>query len=212
MIYEKNTTVVRNIINDTRHVSKIDMTWYVIDGMDGSGKTTTAYSLRDILESRGRNVVVYNNPSVETRIGRLTLTLLRKNGTIALVFATSFFFISIIQSLIKMKTSKNIDDHIFVRYTLSAAYLPKKLVLTAYKIMTCLLPTPDIKMYKDVEVEDALKRIEERGDEREMFENVDALSNTREKMSIITKDWIKIDRKFTPDEVDDDLIRIIDSI
>jgi len=184
------------------------MTWYVVDGMDGSGKSTAAYELKDILETRGRTVLLIAHPNRNTKVGRLSAKFLTKEGKSAIIFATVFFGLSVIQSLFKIKRSK-CDDFIFVRYTLSVSYLPVSIVIPAYKIITAMLPKPDVKIYKDVDVQDALKRIEKRGETLEVFENLDALINTREKMLMLTDDWYTINGRFTPDEVSDDLIKII---
>jgi len=184
------------------------MTWYVVDGMDGSGKTTTARSLQSILESDGRTVTVISHPNRESFFGKLCSGCLLKEGCAAKMFATGFFFADVMSSLFKMKRTDT-DDVIFVRYLLSVAYISKDLVKPVYRILSRMLPEPDYKIYKDVEVGDALERVLRRGDELEMFENYDALMDTRHKMSMITDDWYTINGRFTPSQVEEDLRSII---
>lgn len=186
------------------------MVWYVVDGMDGSGKTTAAYSLKDILEERGRTVRIFNHPDKHSFFGKMAAEFLLKDGKCAMVCATVFFVIDIIGSLFKMK-SKRTDDVIFVRYTLSVAYLPENLVSPVYSILSKILPKPDVKIYKDVDVDDALGRIEKRGEKLEMFENREELSKTRRKMLTITHEWDTVNCCLTPDEVSDELVEIINS-
>lgn len=178
--------------------------------MDGSGKTTTANSLLDILESRGHTVLLLDLPNRQTSAGRTTVKCLQREGKPAMAFATIFFFADILGSISRKKRS-DADDVIFVRYTLSAAYLPDRFVPVAYRIISKLLPAPDVKIYKDVDVNDAFQRILKRGEHTEMFENLTELNRIRKKMISLTDDWYVINGRLTPDEVADDLIDIIDS-
>lgn len=47
------------------------MVWYVVDGMDGSGKTTAADMLASELRSQGRRVLMISHPNTDTLVGRL---------------------------------------------------------------------------------------------------------------------------------------------
>ena len=49
------------------------MVWYVVDGMDGSGKSTVAGILKGELEARGRSVLVIAHPNRDTVVGRMEL-------------------------------------------------------------------------------------------------------------------------------------------
>ncbi|UAL07362.1 MAG: thymidylate kinase [Candidatus Methanogranum gryphiswaldense] len=184
------------------------MTWYVIDGMDGSGKTTTACLLKDILESKDHTVKIITHPEEEHIFGKLSRKCLLKEGGPAKLFTIVFFILNVSGSLIRIKKSRT-DDVIFVRYTLSACYLPEKLVPFTYKALTAVLPKPDVLIYKDVDEEIALGRIRKRGNNLEMFENIESLTETRKKMIMVSKDWYIINAKDTPDEVADRLQTII---
>lgn len=184
------------------------MTWYVFDGMDGSGKTTAAYALKDILESKGRSVMIITHPDRDRFFGELSAECLLKQGKAAKMFTTIFFIFNIFGSLIRLKSSDK-DDVIFVRYTMSVCYLPEKHVRGAYRILTAILPKPDVLIYKDVEEKTALERIDERGEKREMFENLESLMETRKKMMMISDDWNIIDAEDTPEEVVDRLLTLI---
>jgi dTMP kinase len=184
------------------------MTWYVIDGMDGSGKTTTAYILKDILESKNHTVKIITHPEEEHIFGRLSRKCLLKEDGPAKLFTIAFFMLNVSGSLIRMKKYRT-DDIIFVRYTLSACYLPEKLVPFAYRSLTAVLPKPDILVYKDVDEEIALGRIGKRGSDVEMFENIESLTETRKKMIMVSKGWHIINANDTPDEVANHLQAII---
>jgi dTMP kinase len=185
--------------------------WYVVDGMDGSGKTTAAQELSGILSERGRKVMVFDHPTRNSLSGRLAVGFLQKKGKVPAALAAVFFMINIFQSLFKMKRSKDVDDFVFVRFTLSAAYLPERMVYPMYRLLTALLPKPDVRIYKDVDEGDALGRIEGRGEEPEMFETPEMLTKTRKRMMSLADGWYVIDGGLGEDETREALSSLVSS-
>ena len=182
--------------------------WYVIDGIDGSGKTTTALAVKSILESKGHTVTMFSHPDRNHLCGKLCGRYLTIEGNPAKILSTSFFILSVIGSLFRMKRCRT-DDVIFVRYTMSVCYVPEKLVKRAYRLFTAILPKPDMLILKDVEEEDAVKRIGRRGDDVEVFENLESLRETRRKMMLVSDGWHIVNAKYTVDEVESYLRTII---
>lgn len=164
------------------------MTWYAVDGLDGSGKSTAAAALEVILAERGRSVTVISHPDRGTFPGRMAARFLLKDGKPARMFAAVFLFIDILSSL-KYRKRAETDDMVFIRYTLSAAYLPEKLVKPAYNLIVHLLPKADVSIYLDVDEEEALSRIKNRGGDMETYENYDDMCRVRRKMRSISDDW-----------------------
>ena len=189
------------------------MTWYVVDGMDGSGKTTSSDFLREQLRSEGRNVLEITHPNSNTSYGRAAEKYLCEEGKGAVLISTMFYILDVLRSLrFKRKHGKEYDDIIFVRYSLAAAYMPERLCKPIYKIIEIILPVPDVKIYVDVEPEIALKRIHERGEQLEVFETLEKLEKTRRKMFLITDSWIKIDNSGTPEETREQTKKILSSV
>lgn len=189
------------------------MTWYVVDGMDGSGKTTSSDFLREQLRSEGRNVLEITHPNSNTSYGRAAEKYLCEEGKGAVLISTMFYILDVLRSLrFKRKHGKEYDDIIFVRYSLAAAYMPERLCKPIYKIIEMILPVPDVKIYVDVEPEIALKRIHERGEQLEVFETLEKLEKTRRKMFLITDSWIKIDNSGTPEETREQTKKILSSV
>lgn len=189
------------------------MTWYVVDGMDGSGKTTSSDFLREQLRSEGRNVLEITHPNSNTSYGRVAEKYLCEEGKGAVLISTMFYILDVLRSLrFKKKHGKEYDDIIFVRYSLAAAYMPERLCKPIYKIIEMILPVPDVKIYVDVEPEIALKRIHERGEQLEIFETLEKLEKTRRKMFLITDSWIKIDNSGTPEETREQTKKILSSV
>ncbi len=158
------------------------MVWYVLDGLDGSGKSTVAEILRDCCEDCERDVILLHHPS-DSIPGKISSRFLEGNGKFCEAFSALFFIIDVLQTLIGMRRlEKEYDDIIFVRYSMAAAYLPEHLALPAYKVIDALLPRPERMILVDVEPEVAMQRILKRGEELQVFESLPRLERVRERM------------------------------
>ncbi len=189
------------------------MTWYAVDGMDGSGKTTSSDFIREQLKSEGRNVLEITHPNSETKYGRTSAKYLCREGKGAVMIATLFYILDVLHSLrVKRKHRDEYDDFIFVRYSLAAAYMPRSLCKSVYKIIEFVLPVPDVKIYVDVEPKTALERIYERGEQLESFETEEKLEETRARMKLITESWITVDNSGTPEETHEQTRKILASV
>ncbi len=177
------------------------MTWYVVDGMDGCGKSTCADILKERLEAEGHRVRVFSHPDKSCLFGRLEYGYLLKDGKLAKILATLFFILDAVDSLFKMRLSRKYDDYIFVRYLMSVAYLSDGSYKKAYKVIKKLFPMPDDFILVDVDAVTSMKRIESRGEERETFENMDDLVRTREKMLSLSEGWFVVDNTLPLEEV-----------
>ena len=178
------------------------MTWYVVDGMDGCGKSTCADILCERLESKGRRVRVFTHPDVGCLFGRLERGFLLKEGKLCKILATAFFILDALDSVFKMRlSSKKYDDFIFVRYLMSVAYLPEDKYEKAYRVIKKLFPMPDEFILVDVDAETSMRRIESRGEDLEAFENMKDLRDTRRKMLSLSDGWFVVDNTRSLDDV-----------
>lgn len=178
------------------------MTWYVIDGLDGSGKSTVAHMIKEISEERHRSAYVRHHPSSRLT-GKLSRYFLKGRGKTAETVATGFYVLDVLFSLTEMKKLKrNYDDLVFVRYSMAAAYLPEKLMEIAYMVIEKILPQPDKLILVDVDPELAMQRILERGEELEMFESIPHLNKVRKKMMTLSRHgWSLVDNSTTLDDM-----------
>jgi len=177
------------------------MTWYVVDGMDGSGKSSIADTLCSCLSSNGRKVIVLTHPNTDTFIGRLERKALTIEGKPALIVTIGLYIADVLSSLSKLKRLQRIyDDVVFVRYTGAVAYLPESICPIAYRTISNILPKPDVRLFVDVDAETAMRRIRSRGDDVEVFETVERLESTRSKLRTILADWEVIDNTGTIEE------------
>ena len=87
------------------------MTWYVVDGMDGSGKSTVGHLIEEKMTARNRKVLFLEHPNDSCHSGRLAHKYLLKNGKIAMLLSTTFYIFNVIHSLrFKRKHRKGYDD------------------------------------------------------------------------------------------------------
>ncbi|MBQ8179158.1 MAG: thymidylate kinase [Candidatus Methanomethylophilaceae archaeon] len=177
------------------------MTWYVVEGMDGSGKSSVAEMLESGLRAMGRRVMVITHPNTDTFVGRLERRSLTVDGKAALVVTTGLYITDVLHSISVMRfRGRRYDDIVFVRYIGAVAYLPDSVCVTAYDAIAKILPMPDVKLFVDVDAATAARRIIERGDEMEVFESEERLERTRGRLQRILSDWTVIDNTGTPEE------------
>ena len=181
------------------------MTWYVVDGMDGSGKSTAAAILREELESEGRTVLAIEHPNAATVVGRMEQTFLHKDGKLCVILSTIMYVADVLRSLTVMRgrRGRRYDDVIFVRYIMAVAYLPDGLCGRAYRVIERLLPMPDVKVLVDVDPQTAMDRIRGRGEEMEVFETVERLATVRRRMLSLSDGWTVLDNGSGTDDLEE---------
>lgn len=165
------------------------MEMIVVDGIDGSGKSTVAELVADHYRSHGEKVLIRTHPS-DSFCGRMSRRSLTSKGKLMRTVATIFFILDVLNSLRRMHGWKGYDKVIFVRYVMATAYLPASLYTRGYDFFCKVLPIPKKMLLVDVTPECALRRIEEREHEREMFENLESLEKVRGKvLDLSTRGW-----------------------
>ncbi|MHC1709477.1 MAG: thymidylate kinase [Methanomassiliicoccales archaeon] len=153
----------------------------VVDGIDGSGKSTVAEWIAEHYRSQGQKVLVRQHPS-DSFCGLLSRRSLTSEGKLMRTVATIFFILDVLNSLRRLRGWREYDKVIFVRYVMATAYLPTSLYRQGYEFFCKILPIPERLLLVDVTPECALRRIEEREHEREMFENLRSLERVRGKV------------------------------
>ena len=112
------------------------MRWIIIEGIDGSGKTTVAKWISEHYQDKGERVIVRTHPS-DSWCGKMSRKCLQRSGKIMAILSTLFFMCDLLRSLRELKTwRKRADDVIFVRYVMASAYLPKGRAKIAYDLMS----------------------------------------------------------------------------
>jgi dTMP kinase len=167
--------------------------WIIVEGLDGSGKSTIAKWIRETYEERGDRVLVQIHPS-DRWTGRIARRCLQSKGMHMYVLSTMFFIIDVLASLILLRRwADKYDDVVFVRYAMAAAYLPKRYVKTGYDVIVKVLPLPNMLLLVDIAPTTAMKRMSARDDTEEMFENIEDLTKVREKVMMLSDGWNVLD-------------------
>ncbi|MBI0584148.1 MAG: thymidylate kinase [Methanomassiliicoccus sp.] len=167
--------------------------WIVVDGLDGSGKSSVARWITDHYEAMGDRVIVQVHPS-DRRAGRISRRALQSKGKIMFLISTAFYVVDVLVSVSKLKGEfQKYDDVVFVRYLMGTAYLPKRFARLGYEMFAKVLPVPERLVLVDVSPETALHRIAARDDKVEMFENLPSLVKGREKVLMLSEGWVVLD-------------------
>lgn len=167
--------------------------WIVVEGLDGSGKTTVAKWIKEYYEGKGEKVLVQMHPS-ERLTGTIARRSLQNKGLHMYALSTLFYVLDVLISVSRLKKwEREYDNIVFIRYVMGAAYLPRRYAKKGYDIITKILPLPDRLLLVDVTPETALHRMAMRDDKEEMFENLAALVNVRNKVNLLASDWTVLD-------------------
>ncbi|MGD0817451.1 MAG: thymidylate kinase [Methanomassiliicoccales archaeon] len=187
------------------------MRWIVVDGIDGSGKSTYAGLIEKYYRDRGEKVILHIHPSSGIS-GRITRRALQSRGKAMHAVASIFFIADVLRSLMMLKKEKGrYDTVVFVRYIMATAYLPDRLAPLGYKFISKLLPVPERLVVIDIDPAIANERISIRAEKKEMFEDPANLMRAREKLlSLASSEWKVIDNSVTMEKGKDSLYRLLE--
>ncbi|MBU2522792.1 MAG: dTMP kinase [Nanoarchaeota archaeon] len=158
----------------------------VLDGIDGSGKSTQAMLLKKFLEDQGRKVFVSHEPSNRTRTGKMIKRLVKsKEGESFTKERWVFLFSKGMKEnniLIKKELNKGcivISDRYY--YSTLAYQLERK----EWKKYSDKFLKPDLTIILDIPLDVSMKRIEKKNGEqklkRAVFENKEFLKDVKRK-------------------------------
>jgi dTMP kinase len=188
-----------------------ELRWIIVDGIDGSGKSTYAGLIEKYYQDRGEKVKVHVHPSPGI-FGRITRRALESEGKVMHAVASVFFIADVLRSLNQMKReTTRYDTVVFVRYVMATAYLPDSLAPLGYRFISKLLPLPRRLVLIDIDPTIANERISRRSEKKEMFEDPANLRRAREKLlSLASNDWRIIDNSVPMKEGKDSLLKLLD--
>jgi len=132
------------------------------------------------LEKRGKTVCLRVHPEDDNIFGVKARQFLHSKGKSAHFASALFYMIDVIRSILLFSWRK-VDYLIFVRYLMGTAYLPAPLHKIAYHFFTSVVPKSELMLFLDVNPDEAASRITRHRSEKEMFEDIDALSKVRTK-------------------------------
>jgi dTMP kinase len=178
----------------------------VFDGLDGCGKDTQVKLLCEMYQSKGRDVVIRSHPCSDNKFGRKSKQALLKEGKINKIKATFYYGLDAIRSVHMYYYNSDVDVVIFSRYILAVMYLPDIVNTITYKIVSFILPTSDCMFFLDITPEESLRRIGSRDEETEMFENIESLTENRERSRKFTYNWNVVSADDAPDVISEKII------
>jgi len=185
------------------------MRFIIIDGLDGSGKSTQARLIQDKYLSRGESVILREHPSLDNSYGQKAKKALLGRGKINKIKASTYYALDVIRSV--KKYDDTADNLIMVRYLMGVAYLPLPLAKILYSLFTMILPTSPYMFFLDLEPQESLKRMSARNDE-EMFENMEDLVKVRKKALKLAQTWYIINTAGSIEEVNENINTILDDV
>jgi len=170
------------------------MVFVVIDGLDGSGKSTQAARTRSFLEGFGFTVYLRSHPSDDNLFGRKTRQYLYVEGRAAHMMSALFYLMDVMRSIIICPWRKY-NVVIFVRYLMGTAYLPSPLHLIAYHFFAAVVPTSKLMFFLDVSPDVAKLRIRAERQREEVFESLSELKDVGKKALALAMigGWIVLD-------------------
>jgi len=173
----------------------------IIDGLDGSGKSTQAHLLLKILKRQHKTVCLRIHPETDNCFGRKARAFLFAKGKSAHFASALFYMLDVLRSIL-LFSWRRVDYVILVRYLMGTAYLPSPLHTIGYLFFSALVPKSVYMYFLDVTPEVALSRVKERG-ETEMFETYSALKKVRVKALALTRfdTWLIVDSNQVIDQV-----------
>jgi len=173
----------------------------IIDGLDGSGKSTQAQLLLKKLKKQHKTVCLRIHPETDNWFGRKARAFLFAKGKSAHFASALFYMLDVLRSIL-LFSWRRVDYVVLVRYLMGTAYLPSPLDTVGYLFFSALVPKSVYMYFLDVTPEVAVARVKKRG-ETEMFETYGALRKVRVKALALTRFdmWLIVDSNQDIDQV-----------
>lgn len=182
----------------------------VIDGLDGSGKSTQAALLAEEVRSRGHTLVLRTHPSGDSFFGTRARAYLFLGGKKAHIAASLFYLFDVLHS-ITLYWWMRVDYVVFVRYLMGTAYLPSPLHKLGYLLLSRLVPKGRLMIYLRVPPKEAYRRVIAGRGRMERFESIEELRKTASKANDLVSygRWAVVDGSRSPEEVHLEIMRLV---
>lgn len=191
----------------------------VLEGLDGSGKSAQVDLLVKYLKQQGKEVIVTKEPTIESEAGRKIKQALRKEITVEPLE---------LQKLYVQDRKEHLDNKVAPalkegKFVVSSRYAPSTfaygysdgLDVDLLVKMNEQFLLPDLTIIVDVPPELCVKRIEGRGDPKELFEQKEKLIKVNtiyKKLSGIMANVVYVNGEKTIQKVFSDIIKELKNI
>jgi dTMP kinase len=177
----------------------------VIEGIDGSGKTTLAKNIERYLLDQGKEVLLTHEPT-DGPIGSLIRSMLRRETPAAPVDALQYLYVADrlqhVAGMIEPALNKGAwvicDRYHYSTMAYGAATGVDQEVTAPPKFLL----KPDVALYVRVSVSTAVARITQRGQQREYFEKENLLRSISQAYDALIQDHalVVIDGEGSPEQ------------
>lgn len=156
----------------------------VIEGLDGSGKSSQVDLLVKFLQERGKEVVLRSEPTRDSEAG-IKIRQILKGELVASAMERQILFVEDRREHLEKQIIPALKEGKFVvcsRYAFSTiAYgFSDDLDVDELVKMNAEFLLPDVTLLIDVTPEECIKRIEKRGEVKELFEKLEKLKKVNE--------------------------------
>lgn len=184
----------------------------VFEGLDGAGTTTQAEELRKEIESLGKSVYLTHEPTdnytgknirkvlqKKENVTPLSLALMYSSDRADHLYSPSYGIIN----HLKKGEVVILDRYIYSSFAYQSVTCNKEYI----KRINSIFPEPRYVIFLDTSPENCVKRIEKRGEEKELFDTLDYLSkvraNYKEYFSTLDNEikFIQLDGNKTKEEI-----------
>ena len=186
------------------------LVFVIIEGLDGSGKSTQAKRLYDYLRKQGKTVCLRFHPSNDNFFGVKARQCLLSRGKSTHFGASLFYMLDVFRSIIIYSWQKY-DYVVFIRYLMGTAYLPSPFHAIMYRFFASIVPKSDLIFFLDVDPEEAYRRLQQARIEHEMFEDLRELERIRSKSLTLASmgKWKVIDANKSPGNAEKEMTNTI---
>jgi len=156
----------------------------VVEGLDGSGKSAQINLVIDFLKEQGKEVIETKEPTTESDSGRKIKQALKKE-IIVEPFELQKLYVQDRRKHLENKVIPALNEGKFIvssRYAFSTFAYGYSTGLNVDELveMNKEFLLPDLTIIVDVSPESCVKRIEGRGEEKELFEELEKLTKVNE--------------------------------
>ena len=180
---EKQKSLLQDLVTSTK-ASEVRGKFIVVEGLDGSGKSAQVDLVIEYLKKNGKDVVVTKEPTTDSESGRKVRQALRKE-----IFVEPFE----LQALYVQDRKEHLENKVIPaleagKFVVSSRYMfstfayghSDGLNVSELVKMNEKFLLPDLTVIVDVSPESCVKRIEGRGEPRELFEQIEKLTKVNE--------------------------------
>ncbi|OGG42103.1 dTMP kinase [Candidatus Jorgensenbacteria bacterium RIFCSPLOWO2_01_FULL_45_25b] len=188
--------IFKNLKGEVALETKHNASFFVFEGIDGSGKTTQANMLAEYLRQKGVEVLLTKEPTKETPESEKIRKVLRKELMIStkelqILFAEdrrAHLKNSVIPALESGKTVIS-DRYVFSSLAYGLQECEKQFLIQINE--NFILPTKTFMI--DVSPAWGMEKMEKRGEKKEFFEEKEKLEKIRKEYNLLAKEFESIE-------------------